>query len=92
MKTRIFLTGTSRGCIPATAGHLPPCGGCRGLSRRGFLAGCAACVAGATVLGRRMLAAPALRTVRVRLVFSHTSPEKITWPNMWVGPDSSRIW
>lgn len=65
------------------------CGGCP-LSRRAFLAGCAACAGGATldlVSGKTVTAAPAASEVkaakpRVRLVFSHTPSTGPIWPNI----------
>ena len=61
----------------------PGCRGC-GLSRRKFLAGCAACAAGTTGLAGSMArAAPEQGAKpRLRLVFSHPTPERITWPNI----------
>lgn len=90
MNSRIhsFVTRqTPGGASPALAAPCPgPC-----LSRRGFVAGCAACAAGSAVpalIARRAVAAPTARIVRVRLVFSHTTPDRITWPN--VGFDYER--
>jgi len=60
------------------------CRGC-GLSRRRFLAGSAACAAGATGLAAwmaRAAGAEAAAKPRIRVAFSHTSPDKITWPNI----------
>lgn len=60
--------------------------GCRCcLSRRRFLAGCAACAAGATGVARwptRAVAAADSTKPRVRAVFSHPTPDRITWPNI----------
>ncbi len=65
------------------------CGGCP-LSRRAFLAGCAACATGATLglaAGAKVSAAPATAggqaaKPRVRLVFSHTPSTGPIWPNI----------
>ena len=57
------------------------------LTRRQFLSSCAGCSAAAACLGisfPTLSAAadpPASDKVRVRLVYSHISPEKPTWPN-----------
>ncbi|HUU32314.1 MAG TPA: hypothetical protein VMY69_09485 [Phycisphaerae bacterium] len=64
-----------------------PVAGCRGcgLSRRRFLAGGAACAAGATGLAAwiaRAAGADAAAKPRIRVAFSHTTPDKITWPNI----------
>ena len=64
-----------------------PVAGCRGcgLSRRRFLAGSAACAAGATGLAAwmaRAAGAEAAAKPRIRVAFSHTTPDKITWPNI----------
>jgi hypothetical protein len=59
--------------------------GCCPFSRRDFLAGCAACAAGAIALGARPSRAlgeqPGAK-LKVRLVFSHTTPNQILWPNI----------
>jgi hypothetical protein len=59
------------------------------ISRRRFLAGCAACAAGAggqAALGAEAGAEPAAakpaRKARVRLVFTHIPPTSPTWPNI----------
>ena len=60
------------------------CAGCA-TSRRGFLAGCAACAAGAAglALGQPQAAAAAPgKKPRIRLVFSHSTPDQILWPNI----------
>jgi len=62
----------------------PGCG-CPAVSRRKFLAGCAACAAGAMGLAARpgrVGGAEAERKLRIRLAFSHTTPDKILWPNI----------
>lgn len=80
MSPGFLPSGSCRGRVTPPALRPPPCAAC--FSRRRFLTECAACVGGLAVLGERLLAAPVPRPVRVRLVFSHTSPEKITWPNV----------
>ncbi|MCR4412627.1 MAG: hypothetical protein NUV77_09410 [Thermoguttaceae bacterium] len=60
------------------------CGSC-GLSRRKFLAGCAACaagVAGLSVPGMASAQGAAAAKPRVRLVFSHTPSTGPIWPNI----------
>jgi len=52
------------------------------LSRRRFLAGCAACLGGVGALSARAQPSGESRKVRARLVFSHTTPDRITWPNI----------
>lgn len=61
--------------------------GCCSLSRRGFLAGCAACVAGATGLSAvpsRVRAASDCDSVRIRIIYSLHAPKqpKPDWPNI----------
>jgi hypothetical protein len=65
-----------------------------GLSRRDFLGNCAACAAGfsaMSILGTTtapalaaepLIPAPAGRKPKIRLVFTHISPEQPTWPNI----------
>jgi len=57
---------------------------CCDVSRRRFLARCAACTAGATGLASLAPAAAARPgdKPRVRLVFCHPTPDTITWPNI----------
>ncbi len=60
------------------------CGGCA-ISRRRFLARCAACTAGASslaTLGSGAGADPQENKPRIRLVFCHPTPDTITWPNI----------
>ena len=55
------------------------------LSRRRFLAGCAACAAGGkalAALGEEKPAAKPAEKARVRLVFVHIPPNRPTWPNI----------
>jgi len=59
------------------------------LTRRTFLAGCAACTTGAGAIGRALTATAAgapgksnTGRARVRLVFTHISPDRPTWPNV----------
>ena len=68
----------------ADAVRMSGCGCCM-LSRRGFMAGCAAGAAGAMGLA----AMPSLargaegeRKLKIRLAFSHTTPDVILWPNI----------
>ncbi len=59
--------------------------GCRAVKRRDFLAGCAACVAGAsglTALGSRTLAAEGTEKAKVRLVFTYIPSDRPIWPNI----------
>lgn len=65
--------------------------GCPGhVSRRAFLAGCTACTAAVSALKGTAMAAPAVamkkarpgEKARVRLVFTHITPERPTWPNV----------
>ena len=59
--------------------------GCCAVSRRRFLAGCAACGAGAAGLASLGAAVAADREgnkPRIRLVFCHPTPDTITWPNI----------
>jgi hypothetical protein len=70
------------------SGNTPLLSNLYALSRREFLAGCAACTACASTLGlgasATAAAAPAEATneekVRIRLVFTHRSPDLATWP------------
>jgi hypothetical protein len=62
-----------------------PGSGCCGLSRRKFLAGCAACAAGAAGLAAwpsRAGRAEEGAKLKIRLAFSHTTPDVILWPNI----------
>jgi hypothetical protein len=73
------------GAVVAAATKLLAGGGCPAVSRRGFLAGCAACVAGATGLAARVAAATGAgddRKLKIRLAFCHTTPDVIVWPNI----------
>ncbi len=68
----------------ADAVRMSGCGCCM-LSRRGFLAGCAAGAAGAMGLAAVPSAARGAegeRKLRIRLAFSHTTPDVILWPNI----------
>ncbi len=67
--------------------------GKRGLSRREFLTGCAACAALAPTLNLRTAASSAVSSLslqstaggerpKVRLVFTHIPPDRPTWPNI----------
>ncbi len=58
-----------------------------GLSRRQFMATCAACAAYASTLGLGISGAVSQASAnsvkpRVRLVFTHISPDQATWPNI----------
>ncbi|MFZ5828548.1 MAG: hypothetical protein ACOY3P_00590 [Planctomycetota bacterium] len=60
------------------------CGCCRS-SRRSFLSQCATCAAGGfglSMLASHVHAAEGSDKPRIRVTFSHTTPETITWPNI----------
>lgn len=74
---------------------LPVCCGC-GINRREFLAGCAACLAGAGGLGllpRRAAAAEATAKAKpnVRLVFTYIPSDRPIWPNIGYDFDARKI-
>jgi len=60
------------------------------VSRRAFLAGCSACAAGVSAVAADAVSTLAatsgerkpVRKSRVRLVFTHITPERPTWPNI----------
>lgn len=68
------------------AGHSFGGPGCRAsFSRRSFLSGCAACAAAAGLASqpwRSMAQSEGARRTRLRLAFSHTTPDQICWPNI----------
>ncbi len=67
--------------------------GCCAVSRRRFLAGCAACAAGTTGLASLRSAAAAGQEAdkpRIRLVFCHPTPDTITWPNIGYDYDGQK--
>jgi hypothetical protein len=57
------------------------CGACH-VSRRSFLASCAACAAAWPSWATPARAAAEAKKLRIRVAFSHPTPDKITWPNV----------
>jgi len=73
-----------------TSHHSCPFQGASDLTRRTFLAGCAACTSASGAIGRALAAAAAgaaqassnASRTRIGLVFTHIPPDRPTWPNV----------